>query len=138
MIDIKYSQFFDKPKVIAKVKDGTKSALSKAGAFVRTRAKSLIRKRKKSAKPGSPPSSHTGLLKKLIFFGYDAAKDSVVVGPKLYRNSTRPTPNVLEFGGTTRHWKTGKPMVYRKFPFMAPALDAERENFPDLFANSVK
>lgn len=144
MLDIKYSQFFDAPKVLKKVKDGTKSALSKAGSFVRTRAMRSIRSRKKSATPGSPPSSHTGLLKSLIFFGYDDRKDSVVVGPKLFRTSNNSgltgnttAPHLLEFGGTGNHWKTGKPAVYRKFPFMEPALQAEQEKFPGLFSGSV-
>ncbi len=139
MVDIKFSQFFDREGVIDKVKDGTKSALSKAGSFVRQRAKSSIRKRKKSAQPGNPPSSHTGLLKKFIFFGYDAETESVVVGPQLFKSGT-PTPvtQLLEFGGETRSWRDGSPAKYNAFPFMGPALEAERDKFPELFANSVK
>src|SRR5690349_8419313 len=101
-INIKFSSFFDRPAVKAKVKDGTQSALSKIGAFVRRSAKGLIRPGKKAAKPGNPPKSHVGTLKDLIFFAYDDKNDSVVIGPQLFRSKTNPTvPQLLEVGGTT-------------------------------------
>ena len=78
--DIK-RMFFDRQAVISKVDAATRRVLSRFGAFVRRSAKSSIRKRKKAAPPGQPPSSHTGLLKKFIFFGYDADRRSVVIGP---------------------------------------------------------
>jgi len=56
--------FFDRQAVISKVDAATRRVLSRFGAFVRQRAKSSIRKRRNPAPPGSPPSSHTGLLKK--------------------------------------------------------------------------
>jgi len=63
--------FFDSPKVVRAVDRTTRRVLSKFGAFVRRTARSSIRKRKRISEPGSPPSSHSGLLKKFIFFGYD-------------------------------------------------------------------
>ena len=137
MVDVKFSMFFDRAGVIKKVKDGTKSVLSKAGAFVRRRAQTSIRKRKKSSTPGSPPSSHVGLLRQLIFFGYDARTESVVVGPKLLKSKSPTVPQLLEFGGRVRT-KEGTPNTYRRFPFMAPALKAEAPKFPSLFANAVR
>lgn len=141
MLDVKYSQFFDRDGVKAKVKDGTKSVLSKAGAFVRTRAKRSIRPAPKKSKikpvPGQPPRSHVGLLKDLIFFGYDANTESVVIGPQKLNGRATSGAEALEFGGPGVTSK-GTKAIYRKFPFMAPALDAERDNFPNLFANSVR
>jgi len=55
--------------------------LSKAGAFIRTAGKHSIRKRKTASAPGSPPSSHTGLLRRFVFFGYERSRQPVVVGP---------------------------------------------------------
>lgn len=127
--------FFDRAAVTDKVKEGTKSPLAKFGAFVRQRAKGLLRKRKKSATPGNPPSSHIGLLKDLIFFGYDTSH-SVLVGPTRFRSGTPTAPQLLEQGGRTI--RRGKPALYRQFPFMAPALEAEAPKFPELFANSVR
>lgn len=142
MLDIDFKYFFDKPAVLKKIKDGTQSVLAKAGSFVRTRAQRSIRPRKKSSAPGQPPSSHTGLLRSLIFFAYDPSSESVVIGPKLLSGSKRKgsatVPQLLEFGGAATHWKTGKPATYAKFPFMEPALEAERDQFAGLFRDAIK
>jgi hypothetical protein len=53
--------FFDRAKVKRSVDAATRRVLSKFGAFVRTRAKTSIRKKKGTSPPGSPPYSHTGL-----------------------------------------------------------------------------
>lgn len=145
MLDIKFSQFFDKSAVIDKLSAAKRASLSKAGAFVRRTAKGLIRSGKKPQKtPGKPPKSHLGLLKELIFFAYDFAKESVVIGPTLSNSGRRRVrrgraspPELLEFGGQSVTDK-GKPATYRKFPYMAPALEKEKDKFADLFAGSVK
>lgn len=127
--------FFDKPHVVAKIGDAKRKFLSKAGAFIRISMRRLIRRRRRPATPGSPPSSHEGTLRDLIFFGYDDRLQSVVVGPSIDRASKRhkPTvPNLLEFGGAV----DGK--HYAKFPFARPAIEQNIDKFPGLFANSVK
>ena len=75
------AMFFDKAAVIGAVDKATRKVLSKFGAFVRTGARHSLRKRKSTSDPGEPPSSHTGLLKKFILFGYDREHRSVVIGP---------------------------------------------------------
>ena len=147
------------------VKDGFKTGLSKAGAFIRQRAKTSIRKRKQTAKPGSPPSSHRGTLRDLILFQYDENTESVVIGPQLFGSHTTPTvPNLLEFGGEVngagktiyvtnevgrdangKFVSGGKKKIeisgklkFHQFPFMQPALDAEMDNFPGLFEGVVR
>lgn len=136
MIEISYSMFFDRPGVMKSVKDGTKSGLAKAGAFVRTRARTSIRKRKKSSAPGSPPSSHVGTLRDLIFFGYDTSSESMIVGPKKFGRSNPTGAQILENGGVGQ--TTKGPKTFAAFPYMKPALDAEAPKFPDYFANCVK
>lgn len=133
MIDVNFNYFFDRKIVADKIDAATRRTLSKAGAFVRTAARGLIRSRKKSASPGQPPHSHTGLLKSMIFFQYEPETKTVVIGPKKFKSNNPTTPEVLEFGGKGNNSKT-----YRKFPFMAPAIEGERSKFPELFANSVK
>ena len=94
--------FFDRQAVISRVDPATRKVLSKFGAFVRRTAKGSIRNRKAAAPPGSPPSSHTGLLKKFIFFGYDPQRESVVIGPtRLDRRGQGEAPSLLEHGGQT-------------------------------------
>ena len=102
------------------------------GAYVRQRAKSSIRKRKsgKSSLPGHPSRSHTGHLKHNIFFAYNPAVRSVVIGPVLLEgrknlhvaHNTLTVPEALEFGG--RSWSPirRKVLIIRKRPYMWPAF----------------
>lgn len=134
--------FFDKPGVIDKVDEANRRNLSKFGSHVRTRARRSIRKRKKSAPAGQPPYSHQGMLRDLIFFGYDQSSKSVVVGAALSnrtrrRVSTKRAPQLLEFGGTTTLFG-GKVAEYAGNPYMGPAFREELPRFAGLFANSVK
>ena len=75
--------FFDRKVVTNAVDRAARRVLSRFGAFVRRGARSSIRKRKRVAEPGMPPSSHTGLLKRNIFFLYEPHHSSVVIGPTL-------------------------------------------------------
>lgn len=147
--------FFDKETVTKRLKDGTKKALSKIGSYVRTDARSSIKsvgKRAKAkqsiafkagktdsasvvSKPGSPPLSHNGLLKK-IFFAYDEKANSVVVGPiKLNAKSSGIAPGLLERGGSVdkKLKKRTVVAVYKPRPYMGPALDRTRDKIPEAF-----
>jgi hypothetical protein len=126
--------FFDRPEVERAVKAGERRALSKFGAFVRRRARSSIRQRKKISEPGKPPSSHSGELRKLIFFAYDASTGSVVIGP-LPLNRFTGVPRLLEEGGVVVDMR---PKFYRPHPYMVPAMMAERRSGAHSFKNSVR
>ena len=96
--------FFNSKKVIDRVDAARRRVLSRQGAFVRTAARSSIRKRKKASAPGQPPSSHEGSLKRFLLFYYDPQAETVVIGPQ--RTSTaatgvggEPATQVLEYGG---------------------------------------
>jgi hypothetical protein len=134
--------FFDRQAVTSRVDRATVRVLSKMGAFVRTRAKGSIRKRKRVSEPGSPPSSHTGQLKNFIFFAYEPQAKSVVVGPIKLNMKSANAPSLLEFGGTSvvtdRKRGGGQVAIYRPRPFMQPALEAERDKFAGLWSNTVK
>lgn len=103
--------FFDRARVVSAVSKAERRVLSKFGAFVRTRARSSIRTRKKASQPGRPPSSHTGILKGYLFFAYEPSRRSVVIGPAktnqvFFRMDGTPVtglvPEVLEYGGAIR------------------------------------
>jgi len=137
------SMFFDRAKIVRAVSRAKRQVLSKAGAFIRQRARTSIRRRKSASRPGEPPSSHTGLLRRFILFGYDRWSDSVVVGPVGFRRSK--APNVLEFGGRTTVESGGRAKRKRSRvvriaarPYMGPALEKERSNLPALWRNSVR
>ncbi|MBI5725018.1 MAG: hypothetical protein HZA50_13740 [Planctomycetes bacterium] len=139
-IKIDKSMFFDRKKIMNAVDVGVRKVLAKFGAFVRTAARSSIRKRKSVSQPGQPPSSHTGLLKRLIYFGYDAGKKSVVIGPAPLRSEVEAPP-LLEYGGRARRKnRKGKNVIatYQARPFMTPAFDEEKKKLPDMWKNSIR
>jgi len=134
--------FFDKKAVTSKTDRATRNVLSRFGAFVRRTAKSSIRTRKGISAPGSPPSSHTGLLKKFIFFGYEPQRRSVVIGPARLnqrgRGALPGAPSLLEYGGVTAAKGKRKRARYRPRPFMGPAFIKERTKMPALWRDSIK
>ncbi len=143
MIDMRIKHlFFDRKAVIDSVDKAKRAVLSKAGAFIRTAARTSIRKRKRPSPPGSPPSSHTGLLKR-IFFGWDRETGSVVVGPVRF-NKPGMAPQALEHGGMSVVVRRRKGRLVRRTvridarPYMGPALEKERPKLPRLWAGSVR
>ena len=142
MIGMKLSQakglFFDRQAVTNAADRATRKVLSKFGAFVRQTARTSIRRRKSISEPGQPPSSHTGLLKRNIFFVFSPEARSVVIGPILLNKGT-DAPRLLEHGDTVVRKRRGKRvrMKYRPRPFMGPAFDREQQKLPALWRNSV-
>jgi len=134
------SMFFDTAKVKKAVSSGTRKVLSKFGAFVRTAARHSIRKRKAVSEPGQPPSSHVGLLRKLIYFGYDPTRRSVVIGPTPL-HGTAEAPPLLEYGGRARRrGRKGRNVMasYRARPFMGPSFEREKPKLPAMWRDSVR
>lgn len=135
--------FFDRPAVQRAVDKAKRRVLTRAGAFVRTAARSSIRKRKRISEPGKPPSSHSGLLRRFIYFAYEPHLDTVVIGPERL-NKQGEAPRVLEHGGRTRITRRRRGKVVRRRvtikprPFMGPALEKERPKLPKRWAGAVK
>ncbi len=135
--------FFDRSAVLDRLDAARVKVLSKQGAFVRTAARTSIRKRKGTSSPGNPPFSHEGSLRRLILFGYEGSSESVIVGPVGFEGSD--TPAALEHGGpsTRTFWskKNGrlakKRVQIRPRPFMLPALEREKSKMPDLFKDAL-
>ena len=90
--------FFDRAKVQAAMDRARLKSLSRGGAFIRTRARSLLRRRKKPSAPGSPPSVHAAsgdmASLKTILFAYDRSIDGVVVGPVKLNQVNETSTNV--------------------------------------------
>ena len=127
--------FFDRPAVKDRMTKANRKALSKAGAFIRRRARSSLRRRKKSSQPGQPPSVHTSdrvATLKNILFAYEPNSQTLVVGPVRLNQQTLLGPQlggatvaqVHEFGATVKvreakvgpHWRTGRRRVRRGQP----------------------
>jgi len=144
MRTVSLDMFFDRKPVLRAVDAANRKNLSKAGAFIRTTARHSIRRRKGASPPGSPPSSHTGLLKRFIFFGYERSRQTVVIGPMRLNQKAGDAPAALEHGGTSvvveglRRRRRKRRVRIRARPFMGPAMRKELPKFPSLWANSVR
>ena len=133
------SLFFDRQAVSSAVSRAERRVLSKFGAFVRRGARSSIRKRKSISKPGSPPSSHTGLLRDFIFFVYETQRSRVVIGPVQLNRGT-DAPAILEYGGQVTARRRGRRVrqTYRPRPYMGPAFEREKPKLSAMWRDSVR
>ena len=136
--------FFDRKAVTRRVDRATRRVLSRFGAFVRTTAKSSIRRRKRTSEPGESPSSHSGELKRLIYFGYDPARETVVIGPLRLNQKVGNAPEALEHGGTSvvveglRGRRRKRRVKVKARPFMGPAFEREKPKLPQMWRDSVR
>lgn len=159
-------QFFDSEAVLSALSAAERRVLSRFGAFVRRRARSSIRKRRRSAPPGQPPTNQTGRLREGILFAYDPERRSVVIGPRsMLRMATDGAPvgttvaGVLEEGGAIQVLEEQRSAnFYRRVigrrrpqgstrvrtvriearPYMRPAFEAERDKAADLWADAIR
>lgn len=158
------SRFFRDLDAIQNAEErAAKKALSKFGAFVRRRARSSMRRRKKASEPGQPPSAHLGLIKKFLFFAYEPESKNVVIGPALLNGSKRSDSQTVvelhEKGGSRAVEETqvrsgdwvasgrvkidGLPIrtrqaKYPERPFMRPAFEAELPQAAPMFKDMIK
>lgn len=167
--------FFDRKAVLSAVDRAERKNLSKAGAYIRTSARSSMRKARRKtdgeltaeekrifdlrlriwkqnkdgsprpkrpmapSKPGEPPRVVTGLLKKFLFFAYDAGSKSVVIGPARLNSASGTAPATLERGGSaTVGGKRRKTVRVAPRPYMGPALAKNKAVAVGLWKDSVK
>lgn len=81
------------------VKRANIQSLSHAGGAIRLTAVRSIRRRKKPSKPGTPPHSPTGKLRRAIRYAVDHVREEVVIGP--VSETARTIWHLHEFGGVT-------------------------------------
>jgi hypothetical protein len=138
------STFLDSRIIISQSDKVKNKALPRFGAFVRRRAMSSIRRRKKISNPGKSPTNQTGLLKRTIFFSYRKSEGTVVIGPALLsqKNNNRRALEALEFGGTfprkINRYKRRVQARYRARPFMGPAYEKEKSNLPRIWEQAAR
>jgi len=136
--------FFDRGAVTRRVDRTTRRVLSRFGAFVRTTARSSIRSRKRASEPSQPPSSHTGLLKRFIFFAYDPQRETVVIGAMPLNQKVGNAPEALEHGGASvvveglRRSRRKRRVNIRARPYMRPAFEKEQAKLPAMWRDSVR
>jgi hypothetical protein len=138
--------FFDKKAVTDKVDATERRLLSRVGAFVRRKAKSSLKYGKGTSSPGQPPVVHRSIgftrtktdkhgvtkkqllspLRELMFFAYDSASNSVVIGPAIWNHDTG-IPAALEWGGSSIAVHNGRQVTITigARPTVTPALETE-------------
>jgi hypothetical protein len=134
------SGFFDRPGVIAAINKTTHRYLNRFGYEVAREAKRLMVDAPPGvySPPGFAPFAHSGLLRKMIYWAFDVATRSLVVGPSALKDHYTPytnfmVPELLEYGGTAIRkgrggfmWqKYGQAIPiyhYEPRPYMGPAL----------------
>lgn len=172
MFDFKLKKaFFDSEAVKKAMSVAARRVLTRIGGKIRVTARRSIKKApfltrkprgrnrtnftRKTSKPGNPPYSQIGTLKRFIFFAYDFATKTVVIGPEKIVGKKGSQPEALEHGGWThialkkrRLHSKGRALVERKHhsgraliakrPYMAPALDKNQKAIKELWKNSIK
>ncbi|MCL2348594.1 MAG: hypothetical protein FWC50_10095 [Planctomycetaceae bacterium] len=129
--------FFDRKKIKRKVDVRTRKVLSQFGSYVRRSARQSIRPSNRTSPPGHPPFSHSGKLRKNIFFMFDPKRRSVVIGPVIYPGKTGRALPALEYGGKT-DMPDGDVVRIEARPFMGPAFQANIALVPSLWAGAIK
>lgn len=129
MIDMKPKTWMNSKQVVSAVKQASVPRIKKAAFLVEREAKLSMKAGGRStgsrggmvgtpSKPGDPPHVQTGNLRASIQTAVTGLL-SAIVGPTLQAWYGR----IHEFGSKTR----------RKRPFMRPALERMRKQFPALF-----
>ena len=102
---------FDKRKLKKKVETATFTSISEAGGAIRKTASRSIRKRKNPSKPGSPPNTQTGMLRRVIRYEVTNNKTEVIIGP--VNEIAGRLWNLHEFGGVATKRRKLKPHRFR-------------------------
>lgn len=153
-IELAKASFFDRKRVKSKIDRTSEKSLRAIGALVRRVERNSIRVKEGPSTPGQPPHAHgrDSLFRSKIFFVYDSASKSVLIGPALINGSlkkppSQTVPEVLEFGGTVEFFNTrfrqnnGKRVMIREAvfrrmaarPYAKPALEKTQDRYPKMW-----
>jgi hypothetical protein len=98
-------------RVKKKVDQANFRSLGHAGGTIRKTAYRSIRRRKNPSRPGSPPSSPTGRLRRSFRYEVDRRASGVVIGP--VNEISGRLWNLHEFGGVARKRRRLKRQRFR-------------------------
>jgi hypothetical protein len=99
------------PKLKKKADEGTFESIGKAAGAIRKTASRSIRRSKKASRPGSPPNTQTGMLRRAIRFDLGPEKKDVAIGP--VNEYARTIWDLLEFGGKGKPRRLLKPRAFK-------------------------
>jgi phage gpG-like protein len=123
---------FDARKIDRAARKASITSLGHAAAAIRKAARKSIRRRKRPSRPGQPPSSPKGKLKRAraILYAVDKHKQAAVIGP---------TATMMgQAAAAHEHGGRYKQQDYPARPFMRPALQETAPRLPRHWAGSIK
>ena len=109
-------------------------ALYKYASFIYVAGRSLIRKRKKASKPGTPFSRGTGVLKKALGVDRDTAAGTATIGYRFAHNAA----DAHELGGLNQSNKKRYPRRSVLEPALAKGIADFEKKFKDDFQKYFK
>ena len=112
---------FDEEGLVARVSRAAAGVLRRMGAYVRTAARRRVATSPDPSRPGTPPHTRGGALRRGILFAVEQRRFRVLVGPSF--RFVGESMAAHEFGGGYRRER------YPKRPLMGPAL---RDSIPHL------
>ena len=121
---------FDADGLVARVSRAASGVLRRMGAYVRAVARRKVQTSPDASRPGAPPHTRRGALRRGLLFGLEARGAGVVVGPSAAFVGTSAAAH--EFGGGYRGER------YPKRPLMGPALRDSIPHLAGMWENAVK
>lgn len=99
MISASVAKIVDESRaVLARLGQNERKALLALGKYAQKAAKHSLRTKAGPAPAGAPPHSHTGTLRRHIYYRLTPAP-SVIIGPLRLPGTTYAVPGTLEYGG---------------------------------------
>lgn len=126
--DVKLERFRDK-ETGAFVSGKMFKNIIHAAASISKDAKRSIKRSATPGRPGSPPTTRRGLLRRAIRFSANRQKQTAVIGPQASQVDQAATAH--EFGGSYK----GQDFPAR--PFMRPALERNLHRLGGQFTGSI-
>ncbi len=130
MITMRSRSRFQARDLQRRARHGNFQAMGHAAAAIRLTARRSIRRRQKPSRPGDPPHTRKGQLRRAIIYHVDRQRQRAVIGPA-YTGVGRSAIS-HEFGGHYRR---------ERFPrraFMGPALERNRDRLPQHWRASIR
>jgi hypothetical protein len=133
----KVDHFFDADAIAQATDRARDKWLMTAGAMIRRTAQRSMKRRQGPSAPGTPPNSHVGTLRRLIFFAHDKANDTVVAGPVGFPLGSTTGAAVVTLGGSFTR-RDGVTSEFPARPLMQPAYEERREDILNAWRNTVR
>lgn len=140
---VRFKKFLNTQGLLRRLDASTWRVLGRVGGRIMRYARKILHKRPGPSKPGQPPHTHKGQLRRFLLFGVDRRTRSVVIGPKGLGRAV--VPQLLEEGGIApqARKRKGQQKAPRRGtieprPYMGPAFRAVRPELPTFWRDAAR